>query len=189
MLKKLSAGAVSAVLMIAGAVANNLAPLTEDQAKRFVASLASVEALGEELEAEGKTNEMQIERQPIAGEAFKPYSNAVMILKEKHPSDHARLAKKVKAHGFSTDEWGHVGDRVMVAYLALKMQEEDPRSLQMMEGMDASMMEMVPPEMRAQLESTFAMMETVKNAPDADKEAVAAVKDDLDDYMENGPQG
>jgi len=46
----------------------------------------------------------------------------------------------------------------------------------------------VPPEMRAQLESTFAMMEAVKNVSEADKRAVAPVKDALDAYMDKNAE-
>ncbi|CAK9041898.1 Peptidyl-tRNA hydrolase ArfB (PTH) (Alternative ribosome-rescue factor B) [Durusdinium trenchii] len=168
--------------------------LTEDQAKRFVATLAAVEALGDSLEADGKIENLQIAQQPKAGELFKPYSTAVTALKTEYPADHAKLASAVKAHGFSTAEWGRVGDRVMIAYLAVKMQEEDPRSIEMMAGMDKSMMDMVPPEMRAQLESTFAMMETVKNAPEGDKkidagaEPTAAVQAAKTFHEQNGAE-
>ena len=163
-------------------------PLTEDQAKRFVASLTSVEALGDALEAEGKIENLQIDSQPKAGEAFQPYSRAVAALAKKYPADHDKLAKALKPHGFSADNWGSVGDRVMIAYLAVKMQEDDPQAMQMMDGMDASMLEMMPPEMRAQMEGVFAMMETVKNAPAEDKEAISAVKAELDAYMERDGQ-
>ncbi len=159
------------------------APLTEDQARRFVASLDAVDALGDRLEAEGKIENLRIDSRPKAGEAFRPYSAAVSALKEKHPSDHAKLSKALKAHGFSAADWGVVGDRVMAAYLAVTMEENDPRTLEMMDGMDASMMEMMPPEMRDQMEGVFAMMETVKNAPEADKRTVEAVKAELDAYM------
>ena len=54
----------------------------------------------------------------------------------------------------------------------------------MMEGFDESMLEMMPPEMRTQLEHTFVMMETVKNAPAADKKVVTEVKEDLDKILE-----
>ena len=184
MFQRVIAGVIGAVVLVTGAIAADEKPLTEDQAKRFVSTLVAVEALGDALEAEGKIDNLRIEQRPTAGEPFMPYSSAVTVLKEKYPSDHAKLANTVEEHGFSTTEWGHVGDRVMIAYLALRMQEDDPDSLEMMAGMDKSMLEMVPPEMREQLESTFAMMETVKNAPETDKQAVAAVKDDLDAYME-----
>ncbi len=184
MFQRVIAGMIGAVVLVAGAFAADDKPLTEDQAKRFVATLAAVDALGDSLEAEGKIENLRIEQRPTAGEPFLPYSNAVSVLKEKYPSDHVKLADAVKGHGFSTTEWGHVGDRVMIAYLALRMQEEDPDSMEMMAGMDKSMLDMVPPELRAQLESTFAMMETVKNAPESDKKAVAVVKSDLDKFME-----
>ena len=184
MFRRVIAGVIGAVVLVTGAIAADDKPLTEDQAKRFVATLAAVDALGDSLEAEGKIENLQIEQRPTAGESFLPYSNAVAALKEKYPADHAKLAAAVDGHGFSTTQWGHVGDRVMVAYLALRMQEDDPDSMEMMAGMDKSMLEMVPPELRAQLESTFAMMETVQNAPEADKQAVAVVKDDLDKFME-----
>ena len=184
MFQRVIAGVAGAVVLLAGAFAAEDKPLTEDQAQRFVATLAAVDALGDSLEAEGKIDNLRIEQRPKAGEAFLPYSNAVSVLKEKYPSDHAKLADAVKGHGFSTTEWGHVGDRVMVAYLAVRMAEDDPDSMEMMAGMDKSMLEMVPAEMRAQLEGTFAMMETVKNAPEADKKAIATVKDDLDKFME-----
>jgi len=184
MIQRIAAVLIGAVFVVTGAVAGDEKPLTEDQAKRFAASLASVEALGKSLQEEGKIKNLEIAQQPKAGEPLRPYSTAVTVLREQHPADHAKLADTLKPHGFSTSEWGHVGDRVMIAYLALEMQEQDPRTLQMMEGMDASMMAMVPPEMRAQLETAFVMMETVKNAPEADKEVVASVKDELDAYME-----
>ena len=173
---------ISSLFFSAAAFASD-APLTEDEARRFVASLAAVETLGDAFEAEGKIDNLQFDSRPKAGEAFKPFSKGVTALEENYPADHARLAKALKPHGFSADDWGATGDRVMIAYIAVTMQEDDPRTLEMMEGMDASMMEMMPPEMRTQMEGVFAMMETVKNAPEADKATVAAVKADLDAYL------
>ena len=179
----IAAGAV--FLMISGAAAVEQKPLTEDQAKRFAATLPALEVLKEEMEAEGKNEQLAIETTPKAGEAFKPYSTAVATLNKDFPAEHAKLAKAVKPHGFTPAQWGSVGDRVMIAYMAVKMQEQDPKSMAMMDGMDKSMLDMVPPEMRAQLEGTFAMMETVKNAPEADKKVVKSIKADLDKHMDN----
>lgn len=185
MIFRIFMSALGALLLAAtGALAGEGAPLTQDQVKRFVATLPALDALGEEFAAEGKSEELSIESRPKAGEPFRPYSGAVAALKERYPADHARLASAVRPHGFSTEEWGRVGDRVMIAWLALKMEEEDPRSMQMMEGMDQSMLSMVPPEMKAQLEATFAMMDTVRNAPEADKQAVAPFKDEIDRYTD-----
>ncbi len=186
MLKRLLPALMGALLVVtAGAVASENKPLTDDQAKRFVDTLPALDRLGEELREEGKTDKLEIATQPKSGEEFTPYSNAVAALKTEHPADYAKLGAAVKPHGFSADEWGHVGDRVIIAYLALEMEKQDPRSAAMMEGMDASMLDMVPPEMRDQLAATFAMMETVKNAPADDKAVVAKIKPQLDEYMGN----
>lgn len=176
--------AVALVLLTVCAAQASDAPLTEDQAKRFVKTLPALEKFGEELEAEGKTENLQVEAQPKAGEDFKPYSKAVAVLKKSQPADHAKLQGLVKPHGFSAAEWGDVGDKVMIAYMAVRMEEEDPRAMAMMEGMDKSMMDMMPPEMKSQMESAFAMMETVRKAPEADKQAIAVVKNDLDKHFE-----
>lgn len=179
---------IISLLFFASAAFAGDTPLTEDQAKRFVASLAAVDSLGDELQAQGKIENLNVDAKPKAGEAFKPYSNAVTALSKTYPADHAKLVKAVKAHGFSANDWGLVGDRVMIAYMAVKMEEDDPQAMAMMEGMDASMLEMMPPEMRTQMEGAFAMMETVKNAPEADKQAIASVKPKLDAYMERDDQ-
>jgi hypothetical protein len=176
--------ALAATFLAIGAAHAGDGALTEDQAKRFVKTLPALDEFGKELEKKEEAGKINFDAQPKAGEPFKPYSNAVKILKAESPADHQRLASLVKPHGFSATQWGDVGDRVMIAYMALKMQEEDPRTMQMMEGMDKSMMDMMPPEMKAQMEAAFAMMETVKNAPEADKQAVSSVKADLDAYME-----
>lgn len=180
--------AFAAVFFASGAALAGDDALTTDQAKRFVESLPSLEALGKELEAEGKNDVVMIDNTPKAGQKFKPYSRVVASLKENHTADYARLNKTVKAHGFKAEEWGAVGDRVMVAWMALKMAEEDPRAMAMMEGMDRSMLDMMPPEMKAQMETAFVMMETVRSAPEADKAAVAPVKPVLDEYMETSGQ-
>ncbi|GJL91103.1 hypothetical protein [Hyphococcus sp.] len=160
------------------------APLTVDTAKRFVSSLESVESLGEEFVTNGKADKLMIDVQPKANEKFKPYSNAVFALKEKYPSDYSRLNSAVKPHGFSAEEWGAAGDRVMIAYMALKMEKENPQAMTQMQAMDPSMMAMLPPDMKQQFEQAQIMMETISSASDEDKKIVAEVADDLDDYMD-----
>ena len=182
---------LSAVLLVfysGASLAGDNKPLTTDQAKRFVETLPTLEAFGEELEEEGKTEVVRVDAQPKADEEFKPYSKVVMALKEHHPADYQTLDNKLKPHGFKADEWGRVGDRVLVAWMALRMAEEDPKAMAMMEDMDQSMIDMMPPEMQANIRRAFVMMETVKNAPEEDKKAVAPVKDDLDAYMESQDQ-
>ena len=183
MFQRIIGGVAGFMLIISAAVASD-APLTQDQAQRFVDSLESVEALGKELKADGKIDKMHIEMAPKAGETFKPFSKAVDTMKTAHPADYAKLGSVVKSHGFTQAAWGQTGDRVMVAYLAIKMEAENPQAMAQMQAMDKSMLDMLPADMKAQFTQAMVMMETVKNAPDADKKTVAKVKDQLDAYME-----
>lgn len=185
---KLFLGALGAfILLTANAFAGDKS-ITADEAQRFVDSLPALDALGDTLEAEGKMDELEINATPVAGEEFKPYSQAVVGLKEKYPGDYAKLNDAVKPHGFSADEWGGVGDRVIVAYLALKMAEENPGAMAQMQAMDKSMLDQMPPEIKAQFQQAMAMMQTIENASPEDKAAVETVKDQLDEYMEEQSQ-
>lgn len=174
----------AALVMMVGVAGAADAPLTADTAKRFVASLPALESLGEEMEAEGKNEQLRFDTEPTVGEEFKPYSKAVMAMKTKYPSDYGRLNKAVKAHGFSAENWGAAGDRVMIAYMALKMEKENPGAAAQMQAMDPSMLDMMPPEMKAQFARAKLMMDTVAAASDEDKAAVAEVEDELDAYMD-----
>lgn len=186
MLKHFFAAAAAALLMTAGAGAADK-PLTADAAKRFVASLDSIETLGKEFEAEGKADNLKVDTMPKAGEPFKPFSKSVAALKTQYPADYAKLENAVKPHGFSAEGWSQAGDQVMVAYVALRMQEENPQAMaqmQQMHAMDKSMLDQMPPEMKSQITTAMAMMDMVQNVSAEDKKAVAAVRDDLDAYVE-----
>ncbi|WP_375201953.1 hypothetical protein [Hyphococcus sp.] len=188
-MKKLIMALGAALVFAAGSAFAGDSALTADTAKRFVASLPSVETLAESLEAEGRVEEMRFDTEPKAGEEFKPYSKAVMALKAKYPSDYGKLSSAVKPHGFTAEEWGVAGDKVMIAYMALKMDKEDPGAMAQMEAMDPAMLEMMPPEMKAQMERVKAMMATIAAASPEDKKAVAEVEDELDAYMDEQGAG
>ena len=184
-MKKLMMAIGAAMLFAAGPAFAGEAALTADTAKRFVASLPSVESLGKKLEAEGRTDEMRVDTQPKPGEEFKPFSNAVKALKMKHPSDYGQLSSAVKPHGFNPEDWGLAGDQVMIAYLALMMEKENPGVMAQMEAIVPEMLKMMPPEMKAQMEQAKMMMATVAAASPEDKKAVSEVEDELDAYMES----
>lgn len=181
-------GAISAIILLTANALAGDGSLTADQAQRFVDSLPALDALGESLEADGKMEELRIDATPQAGKEFKPYSQAVEGLKAKYPADYAKLNKAVKPHGFSAREWGGVGDRVITAYLALKMEEENPGAMAQMQAMDKSMLDQMPPQMKAQFQQAMVMMETIENASPEDKAAVETVKDQLDEYMDEQSQ-
>ncbi len=184
MLRLLSIVAGVVLFVFASASAEAEKPLTEDAAKRFLASLESTDRLGEELRESGKMDRLQIDTTPKAGEEFKPYSRSVAKLKELYPGDYKKLSAAVKPHGFSAKSWGETGDRVVTAHLAVKLQEENPDEMAQFKNMDKSMLDMMPPEMRDRINGTIAMMEAIDNTPEADKKAIAPIKDDLDAYME-----
>lgn len=172
-MRKLFAAALGAALLIvAGASANDAAPLTDEKIRNFVATMPAVKTLARDLEASGKDKALEIDAMPKAGEPFRPYAKSVAALKEKHPAEHARLAAAVKPQGFSADGWAATGDRVVLAYIAEKAAKENPEALAHMQAMDPAMLAMMPPEMRAQMETAMAMMEAVKAAPAADRAAV-----------------
>jgi hypothetical protein len=186
MFQKAVAGLFGALCLFASAAAADTA-LTPETAKRFVASLDAMETLGKEFEADGKTDKLKIDIEPKAGEPFKPFSTTVTALKTQYPADYAKLQTAVKSHGFSAEDWSVAGDQVMVAYVALKMEEENPQAMaqmHQMHAMDKSVLDQMPPEMKAQMTRAMAMMDAVHNVSAQDKAAVATVKKDLDTYMD-----
>lgn len=163
--------AAAFALTLAAAPVLAAEPLTEDQVTRFVATLQPVEEFGDRLDDEGKMNEFD-DRAPVPGKEFHPYSDGVATLKKAHPADYARLGDLLKPHGFSQDQWAATGDRVMLAYMAIRMEKENPDYDKQMAKMDPAMLAQMPAPMRAQMEGVMAMIETVKKAPAADKAAV-----------------
>lgn len=174
-MSRIAAALVGLAFLVApGAFASET--LTADQVGRFLATVDEVEAFGAELEAAGKTDALAVDMQPTGGEPFKPYENGVAAMKAHYPEEHARLGGIVSKHGFSTDSWARVGDRVMIAYFAEMVAQEDPASIaesrRMMEAMDPQTLQMMPPEVRAQIDAGLAMMRMVDEAPEADRAAV-----------------
>lgn len=180
--------AVIALLAFGAAQAGETNALTSDEARRFVATLEDVQALGDRLEANGEAEALNIRTQPKAGEAFRPYSTAVAALKADYPAEHARLSAIVGQHGFSAQEWGAVGDQVMIAYLAEKMEQENPGALQQMAQMDSSMKEIMPAHMKEQMAAALALAQAAKDAPAENRAAIKPVMADLDAFTEEGAE-
>ncbi|MBB5517575.1 hypothetical protein [Amphiplicatus metriothermophilus] len=160
------------------------APLKGEAVERFIATMAEVEAFGDALEASGRLEALKLQTQPRLGEPFAPFSNTVEALAANHPDEHARLAGIVRPHGFTPASWGETGDRIILAYLAEKMAQEDPEAMAQMAAMDRSMLDQLPPEMKTQMEAVFAMMETVRDADPADRAAVRPYLGALDDQLQ-----
>lgn len=179
-MKNIIALAASVLLMIAPSFA--AAPFNADAVKRFAQTLDPVQKFGDALEKEGKLNALVGAGAAIDGD-FRPYSSGVISLKEKFPADLARFALVLKPFGFTPEEWALTGDRVMAAYMALRIERDQPGALAELEEMDRAEIDKMPPEMRAQMLDYIAMMKAVKNAPASDKDIVLPSMDAIDAHI------
>jgi hypothetical protein len=175
--------AAFSLVFINVAAALAASPLAGDQVARFVDTLEPVQGMADRLEKDGKTDVLKANQQPTLGKSFKPYSDGVAALKKTLPGEHAELAGIVKSHGFTTEQWAAVGDRVILAYMAIKMEDEQPGAMAQMAQMDPAMLDMMPPEMRDQMAGAMAMMQAIQDVPEDDKTAVRGSKPKLDAYM------
>ena len=172
--------AVSIVLSMSAAQAAS--PLSSEQVTHFVETLAPIQTFGDALEKEGKLNVL-IGGGASANGEFKPYSTGVDALKKQFPADFRRLAGVVKPHGFTPEEWGETGDRVMAAYMALRIERDEPGALDRIEPVDLEELKKMPPELQIQMRDYMAMMEAVKKAPSADRTAVLPSMELIDAHI------
>lgn len=163
--------------------------LDAKKVEKFVGSISAVNALSATMKEEGKQEALQADMDVLAGDDFRPYTNSVVVLKEKFPGDYAKLGGIVKQHGFSSqDEWAGVGDAVMISYMAIKAEETAP-------GYDSDMgteltpeiMAQLPPESRAQVEKTMKMMKALRSAPAENKAAVTPFVASIDKLINEVP--
>ncbi|MEL6362163.1 MAG: hypothetical protein AAFR21_13880 [Pseudomonadota bacterium] len=175
MLKKLIL--IVALIWAGPALAGDKALTTAD-AKKFTASLPAATELGEGFKEKGVDLFNSTEPKLAADGTFKPYSTLLLEMKDAHPAEYRQVNAMAKSAKFSNAvEWASVGDRVMLAYIADKM---PPNAGAMMSAMTPEMMAMMPPETRAKLETSKAVMSAVDNVPQADKDALEPVMADLD---------
>lgn len=179
----ISATLAALVGFILWAVPALAADLTTERASRFVETLKPVSELGQRLEAEGKNNSFSFDPMPKEGETFQPYTKAVEALAGHMPAHHAELKSIVKKQGFTPAEWGETGDRVMMAYIAAKMEKEEPGAMAQLQAMDPAMLDMMPPQVKEQMANMMAMMKTVEAVPAADKAAIEPVIPALEEFM------
>lgn len=157
------------------------AALTEDAARRFVDSLEDIDPIADEINANPEF-EAAFDPVPALGKPFAPYTTGLAVMKDQMPDLHQRVTAIAKKHGFKPAQWASAGDKVLLAYLAT---EVDGQQMDMAEikAMDPAMLDQAPPQMRAQIERIFAMIEAVENVPDADKAAIRPVMQQLEKYM------
>jgi hypothetical protein len=150
--------------------------LTPASIEAYINSLPAVRQLGEKLQSEGKQSFLEREITPRNGERFDPHSRGVKALQRESAGDYAELSRIVRQQGFtSAESWALTGDRVVLAYGAIKAEAESPEVLQLaqqMQGMDPQMLQLVPPQMRRQMEQAVSIARTLAQVPAADRHQV-----------------
>jgi hypothetical protein len=153
----------------------------------YISSLPDVEALGARLEASGRVSGWFEEMTPLPGLPFNPHQQAVARLVEQEPAFHYELNKTVISHGFtSAQRWAEIGDRVILAYGALKAERENPALWQL-----ATRYQQLPPEMlsrwsaeaREQVIQALAIVRAFDTSPAQDKLSVAPYVSRLDSAL------
>lgn len=152
------------------------AVLEKQQVDAYLDTLDEVKQLGERMKSSGLGAFLEREIMPRAGEAFDPHQRAVMALKREHADQHQALMRIVQRRGFiSPESWALVGDRVVLAYGAIKVESESPAILQLarqMQGADPQFMQLLPPEQRFQVEQAMLIAKVLSRVPEADKQQV-----------------
>ncbi len=164
--------------------------LTDKDVKQFVSAIEDVENFADELKKEGKDKALEAAVEPVEGDkAFTPYGNGVDLLKEKFPDDYKELNGIVGKHGFKTPEkWASSGDQVMHAYMAVKIEEQNPEAFKQIKEITPEMREKLPPQAIQQLERAQAMMKLVKSSPEQNRKVVKAHMKDIDAWLDRAAQ-
>lgn len=187
--------ALAPVLMILLALgstpASSAEALTDSQVQSFLASLSAAQALEPELEA--IQDEMEANAREADSEApdfAHIFSNTVRNM-EGQPV-YEQLEDIVQEHGFSDlQQWGLTGDRIFRAWMAIELQEQNPQAQQeIAEAMaeienSPHMTETQKAQMRAMMEGAMGAMESARNAPPADIEAIRPHLDELRAFSES----
>jgi len=178
------------LFMTAGALvqAQEGPALTPAYVEGFIAALPEIQALGKELEMredftkpDMKTADGTIPVNPMA---------LVAAAIEKHP-EAARFRAIIQKNGFADImTWGHVGDRIMHAYGAVKVEKESPdMDAKMKEAMDqldkSDMSAEQKQAMKKMMMAQTKMVGAWTTAPDGDKAVVKQHMAELEKAFED----
>ncbi|KEA64651.1 hypothetical protein ADIMK_1104 [Marinobacterium lacunae] len=184
---KSSGGVLSRVVLVGVLCLTSMSALAELAPARieaYIASLAEVRAMGDQLKAEGKQDLLARQIMPRAGEAFDPHQRAIRALKRDEPAYFARLEKSVLTQGFtSADSWAHTGDQIVLAYGAVKVSAESPQMLALAAqgGPEQELLlQTLPAQQRAQLQQALVVAKALSKVPEADRRAVRPYVGQLD---------
>lgn len=179
--------ALSLLFAASGAAADSL---TDEKIRAFINTLEEAETL------EGDLDQLN-EEQPGSGnpsdmpDFSSIFSDSVNKMRGHEAYD--RMEDIVEDNGFdSMEEWGATGDRVFRAWMAIEMESQHP---QMAREMAAAMEEInnnpnlseaQKEQMRSMMGGATAAMESARQAPEADKQAVRPHMQTLRAVTESG---
>lgn len=180
--KTLNQTLTALVLLLASNLA--MAELAPVRIQAYIDSLDEVRVLGNQLKAEGKQAFLAGQIMPREGQSFDPHQRAVSALKRDEPAYYSKLESSVSKKGFtSAESWAQTGDRIVLAYGAVKVAAESPQILAMaaQSGPDQEMLLMALPEkQRAQLKQALLIAKALAAVPEADRVAVKPYVGTLD---------
>lgn len=163
------------------------AALESARIEAYIASLEAVRELGDELKAAGKQNLLARQIMPRAGERFDPHQRAIRALKRDEPAYYARLEERVLPHGFtSANSWASAGDRIVLAYGAVKVAAESPQMLALAgQGVAEQeiLLQSLPQAQREQLQQALVIARALAAVPEADRVAVQPYIGRLDELF------
>ena len=110
-------------------------------------------------------------------------------------SNHEGMQDIISSHGFNNgDEWASTGARIVNAYGAVVMEEDQAGTYEDMEQQMQAQMQQLEEDpniseeqlamIREQMDNALAMMQRMSDAPEGDKEAVRANRSRLDEVFE-----
>ncbi|MGB4106985.1 MAG: hypothetical protein WBK55_04235 [Alphaproteobacteria bacterium] len=175
---------IFAVIALAGQA--RAETLSSDDATKFVKALSDVEVFSNRLHEEGKDKILNDALQPAPGDkSYAPYLKGTEIMKDKLPSDYKNLGEIVSKHGFkSQEEWAKAGDSVMLAYMAIKIDAENPGALKQLQDIPAETKAKMDPATKAQLQQSINMMEIFTSAPQKNRDAVKPHVKEINAWLE-----
>lgn len=183
---------VAMVLALAGfsVSAQAAQKLKSDDVAKFVAAIPDVEAFSDQLEKEGKDKALEAAVKPGDNDKeFAPYGKGVGMLKEKFPDDYKKLNDAVAKQGFKKPEdWASTGDSVMMTYMAIKIEEQNPDAAKQLSEITPEMKAKMPPEALQQMERAQKMMKMVAAVPAANKEAVKPHMAGIDTWLQRSAE-
>ncbi|MBB4658515.1 hypothetical protein [Parvularcula dongshanensis] len=114
---------------------------------------------------------------------FKIFSTMADRLGEMSSSPAARdFSSAVKESGFkSLGSFGDTADSIMMAYMALSMDEDAFEGMEELKNMDPSMLAMMPEGVRTQMAGISKLAEAVQAVPEDDLDTLRPYQDELND--------